>query len=412
MSIRNSIRSAHNMLEYKKNNVVNSRNSVMPIYKNSSIFYTKSSIINTIFNRIAIDVSMLKFEHIREQISETTKKARDVPVDSELSRCIQTSSNIDQTGQQLIQDCVQTMFEHGHAVIVPIETSDYISENINSYEIYSLRIGRVIRWYPKHVKVLVYNEEEGKDVEVILEKTMVGIVENPFYQTINSENATLKRLLKKLSIFDNLDEKLNSQKIDMIIQLPYAIKSDRRKTEANDRIKNITEQLEKSEYGIAYIDASERITQLNRPVTNNLLTEVQYLTEELFNQLGLTKNILNGTASETELNSYYTRSIYPIAKLLCDVMTTSFFTRTAYTQGHRIKYTRSLFETISYKDFISSITPLMNNEIMYPNEFRRILGLQYDDDEKSDQLKNRSLVDMSQFTDEENEEEEEDAEQL
>lgn len=367
-------------------------------------YTTKTSLVDSIFNRIAIDVSMITFDHVLYTHDTDNNVSTETKINSRMLQCLTLKANIDQTGSQFIQDVVQTMFEEGVVAIVPTVTDSRITDD-GMFDIVEVRVGRIVQWYPRDVKVSVYNDRVGKVENITLSKTEVAIVENPFYSTINSDNATLKRLIRKLNLLDSVDNTINSQKLDLIVQLPYVIKTDRRKEEANARLKSITEQLDANKFGIAYIDGSEKITQLNRPVTNNLLTEVEYLTNELFNQLGLTKNIFNGTADERESKSYYSRTINPIAKAIVDSMMGSFLTVESYNEGERIIFYKNPFDLVTLSELADAADKFGRNEIIRPNEVRRIAGLPSDPNPKSNMLVNRNMAPTMDLEKNQNEEE-------
>ena len=290
---------------------------------------SERSIISTITNRIALDVASFDFQHVKlDQNGRYLETIND-----SLNQCLTVEANKDQTGRVFIQDVVMSMFDEGVVAIIPVETS--INPRIsNSYDITNLRTGKILNWYPNHVRVEVYNDNSGIKEALTLPKNMVAIIENPLYAIMNEPNSTLKRLIRSLNLLDIVDEKINSGKLDLIIQLPYTVKSEKRQLEAQERVKGISQQLEGSKYGVAYADSTERIIQLNRPVENNLLSKVQYLTNMFYNQLGMSENIFTGKATSAELQNYYDRTIEPIVTAIIDELKRKFLTKTARTQGH------------------------------------------------------------------------------
>ena len=344
------------------------------------------SIVTTIYNRIAIDVSCIDIEHCR--INENGQYAE--TIDSGLNRALTLDANEDQTGRALIRDIVMSMFDEGCVAVVPTDTT--LNPLITgSYDIEKLRVGRITQWYPKHIKTLVYNENSGKKEEIILPKKMVAIIENPLYSIMNEPNSTLQRLIRTLSDLDVSNANNSSGKLDMIIQLPYVVKSQARQDQAEKRRKNIEAQLEGSKYGIAYIDGTERITQLNRAVENNLWTQAKELTSMLYNQLGLTQSIFDGTADEKTQLNYYNSTITPILSAITEEMMRKFLTKTARTQGQAIKFFRDPFKLVSVNELADIADRFTRNEIASPNEIRAIAGWKPSQDAKSDELRNRNI---------------------
>ena len=339
-----------------------------------------------IYNRIAMDAAAIDIKHIR-----TDEEGRFLyEMDSELNECLSTEANIDQTGRAFIQDAVQSMLDEGHVAIIPVETTAD-PRLTQSYDILQLRVGRVTEWFPYSVRVQVYNERTGLRDEVIVPKRQVAIVENPLYAVMNEPNSTLQRLLRKLNLLDVVDEQSSSGKLDLIIQLPYVIKTEKRKQMAEDRRKDIEQQLSGSKYGIAYTDGTEHIMQLNRSVENNLLAQVQYLTSMLNSQLGITQEVMDGTADEKTMLNYYTRTIEPILSAITDEMKRKFLSRTARTQHQTIAFFRDPFVLMPVSQLAEAADRFTRNEIMSSNEFRSILGLKPSDDPAADQLRNKNL---------------------
>lgn len=344
------------------------------------------SIITAIYNRIAVDVAQVKIKHVKlddsNRYSETMK--------SGLNECLTLSANIDQTGRQLIQDAVLSMFDEGCVALVPVDT-DINPKISGGYDVLSIRTGKVTQWYPDTVRILLYNEEKGIKEEVTLPKTMIAIVENPFYAVMNEPSSTLQRLLRKLILKDLIDEQSGANKLDLIFQLPYSIKTDMRMAEAEKRKKKIEEQLVDSKYGIAYIDATEKITQLNRPIENNLLEQIRDLTSQLYTQLGITAEIMNGTADEKAMLNYYNRLIEPILAALCDEMKRKFLTKTGRTQGQSIMYFQDHFKLVTIDKIADLGDKMIRNEIMTANEMRSKIGLPPASDPAADELRNPNM---------------------
>ena len=349
---------------------------------------TERTIINAIYTRIAIDVASVDIEHVR--VDEEGRYLTKIP--SELNRCLNLTANLDQTGRAFIQDAVMSMFDEGCVALVPTDTSENPKTN-NSYDIYSLRTGKIKEWRPNEIKVEVYNEKKGKKEELYLPKEMVAIVENPLYSIMNEPNSTMKRLIRKLTLLDIVDENSSSGKLDLIIQLPYVIKTESRRQQAEIRRKDIEMQLAGSKYGIAYTDGTERITQLNRPVENNLMSQIEYLTKLLYSQLGMTEEVLNGTANEAVMLNYYNRTIEPILSAFCLEMKRKWLTKTAITQGQSIEFFRDPFKLVTINSIAQVGEVFTRNAVMAPNEVRGIIGLKPSQDPNADLLKNRNLYD-------------------
>ena len=344
------------------------------------------SIVTSIFNRIAIDVSNIDIKHCR--LDNNGRFIEEI--DSGLNNCLSLEANIDQTGRAFIQDIVMSMLDEGCVAIVPVDTT--LNPKItNSYDILSMRTGKIIEWYPAHVKVRVYNDKTGEKEDIILPKKQVGIIENPLYAVVNEPNSNMQRLIRKLSLLDVTDEQTASGKLDLIIQLPYAVKSDLRKRQADDRVKAIEDQLATNKYGIAYIDGTEKVTQLNRSVENNLLKQIEYLTGMAFSQIGITQSILDGSADEKTMLNYYNRTIDPIISVIVDEMKRKFLTKTARSQQQSILYFRDPFKLVPVNDIAEIADKFTRNEIMTSNEIRQIVGMKPSDDPKADELRNSNI---------------------
>lgn len=344
------------------------------------------SIITAIYNRIAMDVSANKIEHVKLDQNGRYKET----VTDGLNNCLTLEANIDQTSRAFFQDAVLSMFDEGCIAIVPIDTT--VDPRISaSYDIGSMRVGKIVEWRPRHVNVEVYNDRTGRKEILYYPKTAVSIIENPFYAIMNEPNSTLQRLIRKLSILDAIDEQSGAGKLDLIIQLPYVIKSPARREQAENRRKDIEMQLSGSKYGIAYTDGTERITQLNRPVENNLMNQVEYLMNTLYSQLGITPEILNGTADEKTMLNYNTRVVEPILSAIVDEMKRKFLTKTARTQGHSIIFSNDPFKLVPIANVADIADKFTRNEILSPNELRGIIGFKPVADSQADELRNRNL---------------------
>lgn len=344
------------------------------------------SIIASILNRIAVDASNLKFRHCK--VDEEGRYISDA--DSNLNDCLTLSANIDQVPQALMKDVVYSLLEEGVVAIVPTRTNVNPVTN-DSYKIGSLRVGRVVKWFPQHVRVDLYNEKTGKHEEVTLPKKIVALPENPFYEIMNEPNSALQRLRRKLALLDEADERNAAGKLDMIIQLPYIIKSEGRRAEAEKRRKDIEMQLNTSKYGIAYTDGTEKITQLNRSLENNLLKQIEYLQNDVYAKLGITQEILNGSASEEVMTNYFSRIIEPILNVIVAEMNRKWFTRTAITQGNLIMYFRDPFKLVPVGQIADIADKFTRNEILSSNELRQIIGRKPSKDPKADELINSNL---------------------
>ena len=350
------------------------------------------SIVTSVYNRIALDVSAIDIKHC--QLDEDGRYMHDV--NSGLNECLNLSANTDQTGKAFIQDIVMSMLDEGCVAIVPVVTT-CDPRKTGSYDILAMRTGKIVEWKPKHVKVQVYNDQTGYKEELLLPKSMVGIVENPLYAVINEPNSTMQRLIRKLRLLDVTDEETASGKLDLIIQLPYVIKTEARREQAEKRRKDIEMQLAGSKYGIAYTDGTERITQLNRSLENNLMKQIEYLTDMVFSQLGISKTILDGTADEQTMLNYYTNTIEPIVTAIVNEMRRKFLTQTARTQGKSIVYFRDPFKLVPVNNIADIADKLTRNEIMSSNEFRQIIGRKPSDDPKADQLVNSNISQPKQI---------------
>lgn len=348
--------------------------------------YSERTIVSAVYTRIAIDVSSLLIKHAQKDEKGRYKE----DVESALNQCLTFEPNIDQSPRAFRQDIAMTLFDKGVAALVPVDTSRNPQTN-EIFDIFSLRVGEVVTWYPRHVKLSVYNENKGKREEITLEKRFVAIVENPLYSVMNEPNSTLQRLVRKLSLLDAVDEQSSSGKMDIIIQLPYVIKSEARRVEAEKRRNDIEFQLKGSQYGIAYIDGTEKITQLNRPAENNLLKQVEYLTALLYNQLGLTEEVMNGTASETAMLNYFDRTIDPIIDAIVESMQRAFLGPQSIQTRQEIQYYRDPFKLVPVSEIAEIADKFTRNEILSSNEIRSFMGLPPSDDPKADKLVNSNM---------------------
>ena len=355
------------------------------------------SIVTSVYNRIALDASAITIQHVR--LDENGRFL--YTIDSDLNKCLTLDANIDQTGRAFLQDAVMSMLDEGCVALVPVET-DVDPNDTDSYKIFSIRTGKIVEWRPQHVKVRVYDERTGRKEDITISKSSVAIVENPLYAVINEPNSTMQRLIRKLSLLDVTDEQTASGKLDLIIQLPYIIKTEARRQQAEQRRKDIEMQLAGSKYGIAYTDGTEHITQLNRSVENNLMKQVEYLTSMLYSQLGITQTILDGTADEKTMINYYTRTIEPIVSSIVDEMKRKFLTKTARSQRQSIEFFRDPFKLVPVNDIAEIADKFTRNEILTSNEIRQIVGMKPSNDPKADELINsnisQSKKDNSVFT--------------
>ena len=344
------------------------------------------SIITSIYNRIALDVAAVDIKHVR--LDENRRFLNEV--DSGINNILDLDANIDQTGRAFIQDVVMSMFDEGVVALMPTET-DIKPNETGSFDIKTMRTAKIVAWYPKHVKLQFYNEDTGRQSEIIMHKKNVGIIENPFYAVMNEPNSTLQRLIRKLNILDAIDEQSGSGKLDVVIQLPFAIKNDTRRAQAEKRRKDIEMQLAGSKYGIAYVDATEKITQLNRPVENNLMKQIEFLTSTLYGQLGLTAEVFNGTADEKTMLNYYNSTVEPILAAIANELTRKFLSKKARTLGHAIEYYKDPFRLVPVNNIADIADKFTRNEIMTSNELRQVIGMKPSDDPKADMLVNSNL---------------------
>ena len=353
------------------------------------------SIVNNVYNRISLDVASVSIEHVR--VNENGRY--EDTINSGLNNCLTLDANIDQTGRAFIQDVVISMFDEGAVAIIPTDIDDDSPDYANSADILTLRTGKVVEWFPDKVRVSVYNELVGRQQQIILPKSMVAIVENPFYSVMNEPNSTLQRLIRTLNRIDRLDEQNSSGKLDLIIKLPYSLKSDLRKQQAEERRGKITDQLANSKYGIAYIDSTEQVIQLNRAIENNLWTQAQDLTALLFQQLGISQSILDGTADEQTMRNYYNNTVDPVLSAIADEMKRKFLTKTARTQGQSIKYFRDPFKLVPVSQLADIADKFTRNEIASSNELRAEIGWKPSKDPRADELRNKNLNEAKQESD-------------
>lgn len=344
------------------------------------------SIVTSVYNRIALDVAAITIQHVR--LDDNGRFLEVIP--SGLNNCLTLEANIDQTSRAFIQDVVMSMFDEGCVAIVPVDTTKN-PDVTESYDIDTMRTGKILEWYPRHVKVRVYNDRTGQKEDIIMSKETVAIVENPLYAVINEPNSTMQRLIRKLNLLDVVDEQSSSGKLDLIIQLPYVIKTDARRQQAEKRRRDIEDQLSGSKYGIAYTDGTERITQLNRSVENNLLKQVEYLTSMLYGQLGITATILDGSADDKTMLNYDNRSVEPIVSAIVDAMKRTFLTKTARSQLQSIMFFRDPFKLVPVADLAEIADKFTRNEIMTSNEIRQVVGMKPSDDPKADELRNANI---------------------
>ena len=344
------------------------------------------TIVTSIYNRIALDVASIQIKHVK--LDDNQRFTEEIK--SDLNECLTLSANTDQTARAFWQDAVVSMFDEGVVALVPVETTSDPTIT-GAFDIHSLRTGQIIEWYPQHVKVRVYNEKNGKKEEIVMPKNRVAIIENPLYTVINEPNSTMQRLIRKLALLDAVDEQSSSGKLDLIIQLPYTIKTETRRQQADNRRKDIEAQLTGSKYGIAYADATEKITQLNRPLENNLLKQVEYLTSMLYGQLGLTQSIMDGSADEKVMLNYNNRTIEPIVAAIVDELKRKFLTKTARTQGQSILFFRDPFRLVPVGNIAEIADKFTRNEIMTSNEIRQVIGMKPSSDPKADELRNSNI---------------------
>lgn len=390
MGIRDRLQHAWNAFVYNDNNYVNPQNlGGLSTFKPDRVHFSRGverSIVTSVYNRLALDVSSIAIKHVRLDENGRFKEE----VDSGLQNCLNVEANIDQTGRAFLQDVVMSMLDEGCVAIVPVDTTIDPAKS-GSYEINTMRTGKILEWYPAHVRVRVYNDKKGIHEELVLPKSTVAIIENPLYAVINEPNSTMQRLIRKLNLLDVVDEQTSSGKLDLIIQLPYVIKTDARRKQAEERRKDIEMQLSGSKYGIAYTDGTERITQLNRPAENNLMKQVEYLTSMLYSQLGLTQSIMDGSADDKTMLNYYNRTVEPILAAITDEIKRKFLTKTARAQKQTVMYFRDPFKLTPVLDLAEIADKFTRNEIMTSNEIRQIVGMKPADDPSADELRNKNL---------------------
>ena len=390
MGIRDRLQHAWNAFVYNDNNYVDPQNlGGLSTFKPDRVHFSRGverSIVTSVYNRLALDVSSIAIKHVRLDENGRFKEE----VDSGLQNCLNVEANIDQTGRAFLQDVVMSMLDEGCVAIVPVDTTIDPAKS-GSYEINTMRTGKILEWYPAHVRIRVYNDKKGIHEEVVLPKSAVAIIENPLYAVINEPNSTMQRLIRKLNLLDVVDEQTSSGKLDLIIQLPYVIKTDARRKQAEERRKDIEMQLSGSKYGIAYTDGTERITQLNRPAENNLMKQVEYLTGMLYSQLGLTQSIMDGSADDKTMLNYYNRTVEPILAAITDEIKRKFLTKTARAQKQTVMYFRDPFKLTPVVDLAEIADKFTRNEIMTSNEIRQIVGMKPAKDPSADELRNKNL---------------------
>ena len=390
MGIRDRLQHAWNAFVYNDNTYVDPQNlGGLSTYKPDRVHFSRGverSIVTSVYNRLALDVSSIAIKHVRLDENGRFKEE----VDSGLQNCLNVEANIDQTGRAFLQDVVMSMLDEGCVAIVPVDTTIDPAKS-GSYEINTMRTGKILEWYPAHVRVRVYNDKRGIHEEIVLPKSAVAIIENPLYAVINEPNSTMQRLIRKLNLLDVVDEQTSSGKLDLIIQLPYVIKTDARRKQAEERRKDIEMQLSGSKYGIAYTDGTERITQLNRPAENNLMKQVEYLTSMLYSQLGLTQSIMDGSADDKTMLNYYNRTVEPILAAITDEIKRKFLTKTARAQKQTVMYFRDPFKLTPVVDLAEIADKFTRNEIMTSNEIRQIVGMKPATDPSADELRNKNL---------------------
>ena len=375
---------------FKANEFVKPRWDIGPSYHyrpDRPIFSrgNERSIITSVYNRIALDVAAITIQHVR-----LDDEGRFTSVmNTSLNSCLSLEANLDQTGRAFIQDIVQSMLDEGCVAIVPVDTDDDPEEG--SWKIETMRTGKILEWYPQHVKVRVYNEQTGKKEDVLVSKRTVAIVENPFYAVMNEPNSTMQRLIRKLNILDAIDEQSGSGKLNLIIQLPYVIKTEARRQQAEKRRKDIEEQLSGSKYGVAYTDGTEHVVQLNRPVDNNIMSQIEYLTSMLYSQLGLTQSIMDGSADDKTMLNYLTRTVEPILSAIVDEMKRKFLSKTARSQKQSILFFRDPFKLVPVGEIAEIADKMTRNEIMTSNEIRQKIGMTPSKDPNADKLRNSNL---------------------
>lgn len=344
------------------------------------------TIISSVYNRIGLDVSQITIQHVKTDKDGRYKET----IDSKLNECLTLEANIDQTARDFIQDLVLTMFDEGCAAIVPVDTSDDIIRT-GSFDVLSMRVGKIVEWFPRAVRINVYNDRTGEREEIVLPKERVAIVDNPFYCVMNESNSVVQRIIQKFRLLDAVDEYSSSGKLDLIIQLPYVIKTKAREDQAEQRRKLIENQLANSKYGIAYIDGTEHITQLNRSLENNFLTQIQYLVDLFYSQMGITSEVMNSTADEKTMLNYNTRTIEPIVSAIADNIKRKFLTKTARSQGQSIMFFKDPFKLVPVSDLAEIADKMTRNEIMTSNELRQVIGMKPSSDPSADELRNKNL---------------------
>lgn len=393
MALMDRLKHAWNTFKNKDPTQVNWNIGPSYGYRPDRMRYTRGnerSIVTAVYNRIAMDVAAVNLKHIRLDENDRYKET----IDSGLNNCLSVEANLDQTGRAFIQDLVASMLDEGCVAAVPTDADDE-PEDSGNFKVYTLRTGKILEWYPRHVKVEVYNEQEGQRQQIIIPKSTVPLIENPMYSVMNEPNSIYQRLVRKLTLLDVVDEQTSSGKLDLIIQLPYIIKTEARREQAEKRRRDIEKQLSEGKYGIAYTDGTERITQLNRPVENNLMKQIEYLTSMFFSQLGITQSILDGTADEKTMLNYYNRTIEPILSAIADEMKRKFLTPTARSQKQTIAYFRDPFKLVPVNDIAEIADKFTRNEIMTSNEIRQVIGMKPSSDPNADVLRNKNLSDSS-----------------
>lgn len=393
MALMDRLKHAWNTFKNKDPTQVNWNIGPSYGYRPDRMRYTRGnerSIVTAVYNRIAMDVAAVNLKHIRLDENDRYKET----IDSGLNNCLSVEANLDQTGRAFIQDLVASMLDEGCVAAVPTDADDE-PEDSGNFKVYTLRTGKILEWYPRYVKVEVYNEQEGQRQQIIIPKSTVPLIENPMYSVMNEPNSIYQRLVRKLTLLDVVDEQTSSGKLDLIIQLPYIIKTEARREQAEKRRKDIEKQLSEGKYGIAYTDGTERITQLNRPVENNLMKQIEYLTSMFFSQLGITQSILDGTADEKTTLNYYNRTIEPILSAIADEMKRKFLTPTARSQKQTIAYFRDPFKLVPVNDIAEIADKFTRNEIMTSNEIRQVIGMKPSSDPNADVLRNKNLSDSS-----------------
>ena len=390
MRMRDRLQHAWNAFVYNDNSYTNPQNlGGFSTFKPDRVHFSRGvekSIVTSVYNRLALDVASIAIKHVR--LDDNGRYIEEI--NSGLQNCLNIEANIDQTGRAFLQDVVMSMLDEGCVAIVPVDTT--VNPAVSgSYEINTMRTGKILEWYPAHVRVRVYNDKKGIHEELTLPKSTIAIIENPLYAVINEPNSTMQRLIRKLNLLDVVDEQTSAGKLDLIIQLPYVIKSEARRKQAEERRKDIEMQLAGSKYGIAYTDGTERITQLNRPAENNLMKQVEYLTNMLYSQLGLTQSILEGSADEKTMLNYYNRTVEPIVSAIVDEIKRKFLTKTARAQKQSIMFFRDPFKLVPVENIAEIADKFTRNEIMTSNEIRQIVGMMPSKDPGADELRNKNL---------------------